>query len=143
MNPVSRDDTLYLQTAQRASPQTIDGRNRMKMSISSQGIKKSTNKWSRERVSWPFDCEKHYVLVVQVVPGQVGLGEQPFFAVWGPLLGYVRRDPKTQQACASWISTTSADRLQIFQPSYVKYIIHLVVTEVAHGDHTDPSKFGG
>jgi hypothetical protein len=33
--------------------------------------------------------------------------------------------------------------LQIFQPSYVKYVIHLGVTEVSHGDHTAPPKFGG
>ena len=125
------------------SPSPFPNGNRMKMSISSQGIKKSPNKWSRERVSWSFDCENHYVLVVQVVPGQVGLGEQPFSTVWGPLLGYVHRDPKTQQVCSRWISTTSADILQIFQPSHVKYIIHLGVTEVAHGDHTTPPKFGG
>jgi hypothetical protein len=48
--------------------QTVNGRSRINMLINSQKCKKSTNKSSRERVSWPFDCEKHYVLVVQVVP---------------------------------------------------------------------------
>ena len=49
------------------------------------------------RVSRPLDCETHYVLVVQVVLGQARLGEETLLTVWGPLFGYLERDPVRSQ----------------------------------------------